>query len=155
MTIEKILTADVQSTRDVPSPVCSTDQVWREDNMDRALTEDLQSIESTLSSCIKSLDTTITATAVNNSFSVSPTISFGNGGVYLLSVQYSTSSGLVDRATYAFKYDTSKLIQSVTTITPCYNSSDNFMATYRNGTLTFAASYNGTPAPTNITIKVI
>lgn len=142
-------------TTSIDVPVCSTDNVWRETDEDRCLSDDLNTIESTLSSCIKSLDTTITATAVNNSFSVSPTASFVNGSVYLLSVQYSTSSGLVDRATYAFKYDTSKLIQSVTTITPCYNSSDNFMATYRNGTLTFAVSYNGTPAPTNITIKVV
>lgn len=149
------MTENMNATRTVEIPVCSTDNVWRGTDENRCLTDDLDNIESTLTTCIKSLNKTITATASNGTFSVTPTLAFVTGNVYLLNLQYSTSSGLVDRSTYAFVYDTSKVIQSTTILANCYNGNDNFMATYRNGTLTFATSYTGSGTPTNLTIKVI
>lgn len=148
-------TLEEVTPRDLEAPICSTDNVWREDDMTRSLTSDLDAIETTLTSCIKSLNKSVNATASNGTFSVTPTVPFVNGSVYLLNLQYSTNSGLVDRSTYAFVYDTSKLIQSTTILANCYNGNDNFMATYRNGTLTFATSYTGSSTPTNLTIKVI
>lgn len=129
----------------------STDDIYRGSDQTKTLSDHLTNMESS----IKSLDATFTATVSNGSFSVSPTANFVDKGVYLISLQYATNSGLVDRSTYAFKYDTSKLIQSTTILANCHNGNDDLMATYRNGTLTFATSYTGNGTPTNLTIKVI
>lgn len=143
------------NTKTIPAPVCSTDNIWRETNEDRCLSDDLNAIESNIATCIRYLNTSFTATASNGTFSVSPNVEFVDGGTYLLNLQYSTSSGLVDRSTYAFRYDTSKVIQSTTILANCYNGNDSLMASYRNDTLTFATSYTGSGTPTNLTIKVI
>ena len=119
------------------------------------LTTNKAHVSHTHNTFIQTLNTSIAATASNGSFSVTPNVEFVDGGTYLLNLQYSTSSGLVDRSTYAFRFDTSKLIQSTTILANCYNGNDNLMASYRNDTLTFATSYNGTSTPTNLTIKVI
>lgn len=159
----------------VLDPICSTDNVWRDEDMNRCLSDDLDTIETNITSLqsgkankthshtnyaatattIQTINTSVTVTASNGSFSVTPDVAFIDGGTYLLNLQYSTSSGLVDRSTYAFRFDTSKLIQSTTILANCYNGNDNLMASYRNDTLTFATSYNGTNTPTNLTIKVI
>ena len=48
--------------QDLEAPICSTDQIWREDDMSRSLTTDLNSIETMLSTCIKSANTQLSAT---------------------------------------------------------------------------------------------
>lgn len=132
-----------------------TDKLVQLGEMQETLAATKAQVNHTHNTFIQTLNTSITATASNGTFSVSPNVEFIDGGTYLLNLQYSTSSGLVDRSTYAFRYDTSKVIQSTTILANCYNGNDNFMASYKNGVLTFATSYTGSGTPTNLTIKVI
>ena len=140
--------------RDLESPVCSTDNVWREDDTTRSLTSDLNAIETTLSGCIKSANTQLTATVSNGTFSVTPELDLLDNSRYLVNLQYSTSSGLVGRSLYALKVNKSSVLQQTITLSEPKNGTDNLMVIYRNGAFTFSTSYTG-GSPTNVTINII
>lgn len=140
--------------RDLESPICSTDNIWREDNMTRSLSSDLTAIETTLSSCIKSANTQLVATVSNGSFSVTPGLDLQDNSRYLVNLQYSTSSGLVGRSLYALKVNKSSVLQQAITLSEPKNGTDNLMVIYRNGAFTFSTSYTG-GSPTNVTINII
>ena len=140
--------------QDLEAPICSTDQIWREDDMSRSLTSDLNSIETMLSTCIKSANTQLTATVSNGTFSVTPELDLLDNSRYLVNLQYSTSSGLVGRSLYALKVNKSSVLQQTITLSEPKNGTDNLMVIYRNGAFTFSTSYTG-GSPTNVTINVI
>lgn len=151
------------------NPIASTDNIWREDDTSRSLTSDLRTIEQGLTdltitkandihyhtTLIQSANASANATVSNGSFSVVPEVEFLNLGTYLVNIQYSTSSGLVGRSTYALRIDKSKTIQRTITLSECKDGNDNFMVTYRDGTYTFVTSYTGTGSPTNVTFNIL
>lgn len=151
------------------NPIASTDNIWREEDTSRSLTSDLRTIEQGLSdltitkantshphtNLIQSINTSLSATASNGSFSVVPDVEFINLGTYLVNIQYSTSSGLVGRSTYSLRIDKSSTIQRTITLSECKNGNDNFMVTYQNNTYTFVTSYTGTGSPTNVTFNIL
>lgn len=140
--------------QDLEAPICSTNQIWREEDMSRSLTSDLNSIETTLSTCIKSANTQLTASVSNGSFSVTPDLDLQDDSRYLVNLQYSTSSGLVGRSLYALKVNKSSVLQQTITLSEPKNGTDNLMVIYRNGAFTFTTSYTG-GSPTNVTINII
>lgn len=152
----ELTTSDTQIVmpRDLESPVCSTDNVWREDDLSRSLSADLNAIETTLSTCIKSANTQLTATISNGTFSVTPELDLQDNSRYLVNLQYSTSSGLVGRSLYALKVNKSSVLQQTVTLSEPKNGTDNLMVIYRNGSFTFSTSYTG-GSPTNVTINII
>lgn len=151
------------------NPICSTNQIWREDDTTRCLTTDLQTIENSINAVnvakasknhthtnlIQSINTAVSATVSNGSFSVAPEVEFVNLATYIVNIQYSTSSGLVGRSTYSLRIDKSSVIQRTLTLSECKNGTDNFMVTYRDGTYTFATSYTGTGSPTDVTFNIL
>lgn len=159
-------TTDVIVPQDLESPICSSDQIWREDDMTRSISMDLTAIESNIAALqstatshthpamIQAINKSLTLTLSNGTYSGTLSASdFVDGGTYLLSVNYINSNTLADRTLYAFRYDSSKKLQTTILLVDGKNANDSLLATYSNSTFTFASQYTGTA--TSATVKVI
>lgn len=151
------------------NPVCSTNNIWREDDQNRALTNDLISIETSIENLItskapavhthdtfiQSLNKSYTATVSNGSATVVVDNDFDYHTTCLIAIQHTTSNGLVGRSLYSWRFDPNKVVQSTLMLSECKNGSDSLMIVWRDDQLTFSVSYTGTGSPTSATFKIL
>ena len=130
-------------------PVCSTDQIWRQGDTSRCLSNELVNIEDGISrvdekTVLRALNKTATMTKSNGTFSATfEDERFENGKVYLVSIKYTKGNALVDQSLYSIVWqDGLRLVQSYN-IVKCYSGNDNFIAQQTNRVMTIASTYTG------------
>lgn len=138
---------------------CTTDEVEYSRVQELSLTNKLDLLDSAVNThshpaMIQTINKSLTLTLSNGTYSGTLSASeFVDGGTYLLSVNYINSNTLADRTLYAFRYDSSKKLQTTILLVDGKNANDSLLATYSSGTFTFASQYTGTA--TSATVKVI
>lgn len=143
---------EIMEPQDLEAPVCSSDQIWYKDDMNLSLSAKLDTVET---ECVHSINQSVKATSSNGSFVVSPSFNLVDNCAYIVTLQYAKSNALVDRSTYAFRYNASTKLQSTVILTNCSNGNDSLIGRYDNGKLTLMTTYNGTDIPTEVTIRFI
>ena len=75
--------------------------------------------------------------------------------IYMVSIKYTNSNGLVDQSLYTVRYQPGVRLQPTYNVVKCYNGNDNLLVTLTDGSWTLATQYTGTTAPTNAVVKFI
>ena len=165
------------NVRSVDVPVCSTDNVWRDSDTNRCLSDDLDTIEANISALqtgkadanhshnvtgfIKSINSAlinVTGTANGQSAEFSGTMTPGltHGATYVLSIKYTSNAGLIDQSVYVVYYDATKKLVSTYNIVRTKTGNDSLILTQTAGTISFALSYYTTnTSATGATFKFI
>lgn len=75
--------------------------------------------------------------------------------VYLVSIKYTKSNGLVDQSLYTMTYMPGVRLQPTYNLVKCYNGNDNLLVTLSGTTLTLATQYTGSDTPTAATVRFV
>lgn len=155
MSEELNTTTEVEMSTDsvIDSPVCSTDNVWVEQNMEKSLTTELNEIKTSIngkasslhthSGYIRTMNVSRTLTNSNGTFVIDTTIPGLIDGVYLVSFNYLTSSNaLYDKSLYIMYYDGSTTLVPTYCVVQSVHAYDNPMIANINGNVRIATDYN-------------
>lgn len=135
----------------IDSPVCSTDNVWVEQNMELSLSTKLNTMETNIagkaeqshthSGFFRTLNETRTLSDVNGTLSIDTTFDNLVNGAYLVSFTYTDSSNvLIDKTLYVMYYSSSTLVPTYTLVKGTAGN-DNPMIANVNGNVRIATTH--------------
>ena len=142
---------EVHSENVVESPVCSTDNVWVETNMELSLSTKLNTMKTNIagkaeqshihSGFSRTLNETRTLSDVNGTLSIDTTFDNLVNGAYLVSFTYTNSSNvLIDKTLYVMYYSSSTLVPTYTLVKGTAGI-DNPMIANVNGNVGIATTH--------------
>ena len=139
----------------------STNEVYVDQNTELILTHKVYELDERLLTLesedpLRGLNTSTTLDLSNGTFSATyENESLATNKVYLVSIKYTKSNGLVDQSLYTLQYRPGVRLQPTYNLVKCYNGNDNFLVTLSGTTLTLATQYTGSDTPTAATVRFV
>lgn len=122
--------------------------------IDQSLDElNLNKVSRNYDGFIGSIDASFNLALSNGTFSGKAECDFNAVGVYLVSINYTNNSALVDRSLYALRVNKNEILQSTMTLCGCSGGNDSLLVSFRNNEFTFSTTYTGTAS--GCTIRII
>lgn len=139
----------------------STNEVYLDQNTELILTQKVYELDERVltledSNSLRGLNASTTLDLSNGTFSATyENEALSMNKVYLVSIKYTKSNGLVDQSLYTLQYRPGTRLQPTYNLVKCYNGNDNFLVTLSGTTLTLATQYTGSDTPTAATVRFV
>ena len=139
----------------------STNEVYLDQNTELILTQKVYELDERVltledDNSLRGLNSSTELEMSNGTFSAKyENEAFSTNKVYLVSIKYTKSNGLVDQSLYTLQYRPGTKLQPTYNLVKCYNGNDNFLVTLSGTTLTLATQYTGSDTPTAATVRFV